>query len=186
MNDTTLTWLLAGLLVATLLLLFLLIIKDWWYGITPNERKQKMSHIPHHKRKDSQIAKYGSTAAGTYAGSAVSKLDTNKDGAFDLMGQPRPVFALTLPPDGAKLHLFAPTKAVADRFVSLGHLLTKRKHSLEDMEELFSLGAVILNNNRENMAVTTAFIAERCSAESLVDILQRYLDWLYEQVSSKN
>lgn len=121
---------------------------------------------------------------------AVSNLDTGKHPAgIDLMSKPRPVFAAKLPPDGRVLHLLPPTKATADRFVEIGGLMQKLSRGrleLKEMEELFALAAMALNNNREGVACTASFVAERCSTNDVIDILTGYMNWLSEQVYSKN
>ena len=180
MERLTLMWIFAALLTALVFLMACEFIRGWKQGRSAAKKISKEGHNFTQKAKVPQNAKYELSAGAVQE---VSKLDTS---SFDFMGRPRPAFRLTLPPDGLCLHIFAPTKAIADRFVALGELLTKSKHSADDVEELLAVSAEIFSNNKERIQVIPEFIAKRCSAEDVVAVLQCYLGWLHNQVSQKN
>ena len=117
------------------------------------------------------------------------KAHASATGVLDLMGSPRPLYTVVLPPDGAKLSIPMPTKALADRFGQIGktiQALKAGKGSLEAVEELFMLTALVLANNREGVVVTTAYVAERLSSDETVQLLTDYMYWIREQLNEKN
>lgn len=193
--DRLLFWIFAALLAVLVTLLAADFIRGWRQGRADAEARQKVGHNSRGNEKTPQNAKFDvlrqSRGEAAPRKNAVSKLDTGKNAvsAIDLTGRPRPVFEAKLPPDGAVLHLLPPTKAVADRFAAIGEILqriSKGRHNLEDIEELFVLAAVILNNNKEGIACTTAFVSERCTSEDVAELLTGYMHWLQELLSSKN
>lgn len=119
----------------------------------------------------------------------VSNLDITKDAGIDLMGAPRPTFAVTLPPDSKCLRLRTPTKAVADRFAQIGEILErmgKNRHTLGDMEQLYLITSMLLANNTDDTLMTVADVRERLTTDDVVAFLTGYMGWLTDIIKSKN
>ena len=160
MDTNILAWLFAAILLFIAVLLAADFIRGWRAG-----------------RRDAKKA------------APVSKLDTVKDAGIDLMGVPRPTFAVTLPPDGKRLYLRTPTKAVADRFAQIGEILErmgKSRHTLDDIEQLYLLTSIVLANNTDGTLMTVADVRERLTTDDVVEFLTAYMEWLTDIIKSKN
>ncbi len=109
--------------------------------------------------------------------------------AVDLMGQERPVLAVTLPPDNMVIHLLTPTKAMSDRFAEMGNLLERLESgtlAFEGIEQLYKFASMLLSENRERRLFTVSELKSRCSSADVCGLMQLYLAWLTEVISSKN
>lgn len=169
MDTNILAWLFAAILLFIAVLLAADFIRGWRAGRSATKKEATQD------------------AEGTVA--PVSKLDTVKDAGIDLMGVPRPTFAVTLPPDGKCLHLRTPTKAVADRFAQLGEMLErmgKGRHTLDDIEQLYLLTSMLLANNTDGTLMTVADARERMTTDDVVGFLTAYMEWLTDIIKSKN
>ena len=163
METTALTWLFAIILLALTSMLAIDFARGWREG----KRDARAEKTPE----------------------KVSKSDTAPDAGIDLMGMPRPTFKATLPPDGKELRLRMPTKAVSDRFEALGEILQrfkKKKQTLDDIEQLYLLAAMLLANNLDGEVVTVAGVRERLTLDDVVEFLIAYMNWLTDILQSKN
>lgn len=168
METTALTWLFAIILLALTSLLAIDFARGWREG-----------------KRDARAEK----APAQPDAEKVSKLDTLTDAGIDLMGAPRPTFRATLPPDGKELRLRMPTKAVSDRVEALGEILQrfkKKKQTLDDIEQLYLLAAMLLANNLDGEVVTVAGVRERLTLDDVVEFLIAYMNWLTDILQSKN
>lgn len=168
METTALTWLFAIILLALTSMLAIDFARGWREG-----------------KRDARAEK----APAQPDAEKVSKLDTLTDAGIDLMGAPRPTFKATLPPDSKELRLRMPTKAVSDRFEALGEILKrfeKKKQTLDDIEQLYLLAAMLLANNLDGEVVTVAGVRERLTLDDVVEFLIAYMNWLTDILQSKN
>ena len=171
METTALTWLFAIILLALTSMLAIDFARGWREG-KRDARAEKTPAQPEAEKPEK-----------------VSKSDTAPDAGIDLMGMPRPTFKATLPPDGKQMRLRMPTKAVSDRFEALGEILKrfeKKKQTLDDIEQLYLLAAMLLANNLDGEVVTVAGVRERLTLDDVVEFLVAYMHWLTDILQSKN
>lgn len=108
---------------------------------------------------------------------------------IDLMGRPRPVFTVKLPPDGLTVRISTPTKYVADCFTAIGAALEhvhEGKHDLDDIEMLYRSMTQILSTNLDNTPITARMLRERLSPPDLVDFFAEYMSFLEGLIRAKN
>lgn len=193
MNAKMITWMIVLVLLAALAVVLLAV--DFYLRWIEKKKEDKQTAAA---KNVSQKRKYRASEAdagkswGQLAESPkveFRKSHASATGLLDLMGAPRPMYTVVLPPDGAKLTIPMPTKALADRFGQIGktiQALQAGKGGLEAVEELFMLTALVLTNNREGVVVTTAYVAERLSSDETVQLLTDYMRWIRDQLNSKN
>ncbi len=107
---------------------------------------------------------------------------------IDLSGKRRETFRLVLP-DGDVLHLYTPTKMVAELFAGIGEILqrvARGRSTPEDGAELYRLSALVLGNNAERVQVDAQSLFDRLTLDDIADVLSSYMDWLTALIESKN
>lgn len=193
MNAKMITWMIVLVVLAVLAVILLAV--DFylrWIEKKEEDKQTVAAEKMPQKRKYRAPEVYDGKSWGQLA--EPPKVDFQKThasakGFLDLMGAPRPMYTLALPPDGMMLTIPMPTKALADRFGQIGktiQALQAGKGGLEEVEELFMLTALVLANNREGVVVTTAYVAERLSSDETVQLLTDYMRWIREQLNGKN
>ena len=193
MNAMMLTWMIVLVLLAALAVVLLAV--DFWRRWAEKKEEDKRTaaaeKMPQQRKYRAPKANVGEPWGQLVEPPKVEfqKPHASAKGFLDLMGSPRPLYTVVLPPDGAKLSIPMPTKALADRFGQIGktiQALQAGKGGLEEVEELFMLTALVLANNREGIVVTTAYVAERLSSDEAVLLLTDYMRWIREQLNEKN
>lgn len=193
MNAMMLTWMIVLVLLAALAVVLLAV--DFWRRWIEKKDEDKQTaaaeKMPQKRKFRSPEADAGKSRGQLAEPPKVEfrKSHASATGYLDLMGSPRPLYTVVLPPDGAKLSIPMPTKALADRFGQIGktiQALQAGKGGLEEVEDLFMLTALVLANNREGVVVTTAYVAERLSSDETVQLLTDYMRWIREQLNEKN
>lgn len=193
MNAMMLTWMIVLVLLAALAVVLLAV--DFWRRWLDKKEEDKQTaateKMPQKRKYCASEADVGKSWGQLSEPPKVEfqKPHASTKGFLDLMGSPRPMYTVALPPDGAMLTIPMPTKALADRFGQIGktiQALEAGKGGLEAVEELFMLTALVLANNREGIVVTTAYVAERLSSDEAVLLLTDYMRWIREQLNGKN